>query len=279
MKASELLHVSPQTLSGQLSTLEEYMGRPLFDRIGKRLVLNDLGKVVYSYADDIFRLGDELRHVLQNQNIGQRFTFAVGVVDVIPKILAFDLLSPAFDEEEKLHLLCHEGDFDSLMAELAINKIDIVISDRPLAPGSAVKAYNHFLGESGLTFYASKRSAKRLQREFPQSLDGEAFLVTGEKSSQKINLMSWFDSIDISPLIVAEFDDSALMKFFGQSGSGVFCTPTTIEAHVLKQYGVSVIGRTEDITERFYAISPERKLKHPLVSKVMKTAQSLFFES
>lgn len=278
VKASASLHVSPQTLSGQLATFEEYLGKRLFDRVGKRLVLNDTGKLVYSYAEDIFSLGGELQRVLINDNLSQQFTFAVGVVDVIPKILTFDLLSPVMEADNTLHLVCREAELDTLMADLAVNRIDLVISDRPLAPGTAVKAYNHFLGASGLTFYADQSTAKRLTRNFPLSLHGEPVLVPGDKSSLRINLMSWFDSLDITPVVVAEFEDSALMKFFGQAGHGVFCTPTTIEDHVLQQYNVRIIGRTDQVTERFYAISPERKLKHPLVSRVMATARALFGE-
>lgn len=276
VNASATLHVSPQTLSGQLATFEQYLGKPLFDRVGKRLQLNETGKLVYSYAEDIFSLGGELQRVLMNENLQQQFTFAVGVVDIIPKILAYDLLAPVMEPDHSLHLISQEAEFDTLIAELAVNRIDLVLSDRPLPPGSAVKAYNHFLGASGLTFYADKTTARRVKRHFPQSLHGEAMVVPGDKSSLKMNLMSWFDSLDIAPIIVAEIEDSALVKFFGQAGHGIFCTPTTIEEHVLKQYNVAVVGRTEQITERFYAISPERKLKHPSVAKVVASAVDLF---
>ncbi len=276
VKAAEILHLSPQTLSGQLKTFEDYLGMQLFDRKGKRLLLNEMGRTVYSYAEDIFSLGLELQQALVSQDTSQRFVFTVGVVDVIPKILAFDLLSPAFVQEDNIRLISREGDFESLLADLAINKIDLIISDRPLPPGSAVRAYNHVLGESGLTFYAEKSRAKSLRSNFPQSVDGEPILLPCDKSSLKVTLSSWFEQLGINPTVVAEFDDSALMKFFGQSGYGVFCTPTTIEQHVLKQYKVDVIGRTEDVQERFYAISPERKLKHPSVKKVMDAASLMF---
>jgi LysR family transcriptional activator of nhaA len=178
--------------------------------------------------------------------------------------------------DENIRLICKEGDFDSLLADLAINKIDLIISDRPLPPGSAVRAYNHSLGECGLTFYAEKSAAKTFESGFPQNLDTKPMLLPGDKSSLKISLTSWFEELNISPVVVAEFDDSALMKFFGQFGYGVFCTPSTIEEHVLKQYKVAVIGRTDDVKERFYAISPERKLKHPAVKKVIDVAIPLF---
>lgn len=276
VKAADSLNLSPQTVSGQLSVFEDYLGVKLFDRKGKRLLLNNTGKMVYGYAEDIFALGNELQSSLSGQNIGQQFVFAVGVVDVIPKIFAFDLLKTCFELDDPLRLVCREGDLDSLLAELALSKIDLILSDRPLAPGGALKAYNHLLGESGLTFYTDKTSAKSYRKHFPQSLDQKPFLICSDNSSQQINLLSWFDELGINPIIAAEFDDSALMKFFGQSGYGVFCTPTTIEEHVTKHYKVAIIGRTEDVRERFYAISPERKLKHPGVKLLVDTAKLKF---
>jgi len=268
VKAAEILHVSPQTISGQLTVFEDYLGVNLFDRKGKRLVINDIGKLVFSYAEDIFSLGAELQQSVKARDTLQHFIFTVGVTDVIPKILAVDILESSFDLEGPVKLVCREGDFDSLLSELALNKLDLILSDRPLPPGVPIKAFNHFLGECGLSFYADTKSARRLKKNFPASLHQHPFLMCGDKSSQKINVQSWFEDEQIYPNIVAEFDDSALMKYFGQSGHGAFCTPGIIEAHVARQYGVSVIGTTDEVTERFYAISPERKVKHPGVLTV-----------
>lgn len=276
VKAAEMLHVSPQTISGQLSVFEEYLGVALFDRKGKRLVMNGTGKLVYSYAEDIFALGSELQQSVKAKDPNQQFVFTVGVVEVIPKILASNILEKSFQLDGPIKLVCREGDFDALLAELALNKLDLILSDRPLTPGTPIKAYNHLLGESGISFYAKKSEAQKLKRHFPNSLDQYPFLTCGEKSNQKINLQSWFDLEKINPIIVAEFDDSALMKFFGQSGFGVFSTPTIIENHVTKQYDVSVIGQTDAIKERFYAISPERKVKHPGVKVLVDFAKTVF---
>jgi len=276
VKAAESLHVSPQTISGQLSVFEAYLGVMLFDRKGKRLVLNDAGKLVYSYAEDIFNLGTELQQSLKAQDPSQQFVFTVGVIDVIPKILASTILEKSFELAGPIKLVCREGDFEALLAELALNKIDLILSDRPLVPGTPIRAYNHLLGESGTSFYAEKNAAPKLKSSFPQSLDQHPFLICGDKSSQKINLQSWFELEQIHPIIVAEFDDSALMKFFGQSGYGVFSTPTIIEEHVIRQYDVDVIGRSTLISERFYAISPERKVKHPGVKLLVEYAKSIF---
>lgn len=276
VNAANLLHLTPQTISGQLSAFEDYIGVQLFDRKGKRLVLNETGKMAYSYAEDIFTLGNELQQAFHSQQLGQQVVFTIGVCDVIPKVFSFDLLKACFETEEPIRLICREGDLDSLLAELALSKVDLIISDRPLTPGSPIKAYSHLLGETGLTFYANKRNARRLMQNFPYALDSENFLICGDKSTQKINLMTWFDELQIKPIIPAEFDDSALMKFFGQSGYGVFCTPSIIEQHVMEQYKVSIIGRTEQVRERFYAISPERKLKHPGVKHLVDRAKEMF---
>lgn len=276
VKASELLHISPQTISGQLTVFEEYLGVKLFDRKGKRLLLNDMGKQVYSYAEDIFALGAELQQTIKAQDTTQHAVFSVGVTDVIPKILAVDILENSFQLDTPTKLVCREGDFNSLLSELALNKLDLILADRPLTPGTPVRAYNHFLGECGLSFYASTKTAKKLQKTFPQSLHQYPFLTCGDKSNQKINLQSWFEREQVYPTTIAEFDDSAMMKYFGQSGYGVFCTPSIIEEHVTKQYGVSTIGRTTQITERFYAISPERKVKHPAVKMLVEAAQAIF---
>jgi LysR family transcriptional activator of nhaA len=269
--------LTPQTISGQLSVFEDYLGVQLFDRKGKGLVLNDIGKLTLSYAKDIFLLGTELQQSLKMKDRHQQFVFTIGVVDVIPKILAFNILKSSFSLDGPIKLVCREGDFDSLLGELALNKLDLIISDRPVTPGMPLKAYSHLLGESGVSFYATKTQVSQLEGQFPASLHQKPFLICGDKSAQKISLQSWFEQENIEPVIIAEFDDSALMKFFGESGYGIFCTSSTIESHVVQHYDVEVIGRTKAIKERFYAISPERKVKHPGVKILVDSAKGLIF--
>ena len=273
VNAARVLNVSPQTISGQLTAFEDYLGVELFDRIGKRLVLNASGKLAYSYAEDIFSLGEELQQSLNQHDFSRQFVFNVGVTDVLPKIFASSVLQRGLDIDGPVRLVAREGAFEELLSELALNRIDLVLSDRPLTPGTPIKAYSHLLGESGLTFYATRDRAARLQATFPQSLDGEDFLTVGDKSNQKVHLQAWFEQQGVTPNIVAEFDDSALMKYFGQSGLGVFATASVIERHVTDQYDVDVVGRAADVTERFYAISPERKVKHPGVKLVAEAAR------
>lgn len=270
-KASELLHLTPQTVSGQISKFEDYLGMNLFERKGKRLHLSQQGKVAYQYAEDIFKLGSELLTSLSQENSGRMHTFTIGVTDVVPKVLAFDLVKPAISSFSSTRMVYKEGDFESLLAELAINKVDMILADRPLMPGANVKAFSHFLGDSSISFFSTAKDAEPLRANFPQSLNHIPLLTSGDKSSLKINLMAWLESQQLHPKIVAEFDDSALLKLFGQEGYGVFCAPSSIEQHVEQQYQVQCIGRINEMTERYYAISSEQSIRNPVVESIMST--------
>lgn len=274
--ASKVLNLTPQTVSSQLGTFEDYLGMRLFDRNGRRLVLNERGQLVYSFAEDIFGLGNELLQNLKYQQVGQQVTFVIGVTDVIPKVLAFDLFRSCIDHQSDIKLVCKEGGLEDLLADLAISKLDIIFSDRPVTPGSNVKVYNHRLGESGFTFFAAEKLQKELQGEFPKNLEQQPVLIPGDKSTQKISLLTWFENVNVRPNIVAEFEDTALMKLFGQAGYGIFGVPTIIEEHVKEQFEVEVVGRTNNIKEPFYLISPERKIKHPAAKPLFDFAKNLF---
>ena len=262
-QACKILHLTPQTVSGQLATFEDYLGIPLFERSGKRLILNDHGKLVFSYAEDIFKLGHELLQDLSPSQLSQKLTFTVGITDVIPKVFSYDYLKPVLDGDLPIKLICREGELDHLLAELALNRLDVILSDRPIPPGRKVKAYNHKAIDSGMSFYIAKSQASTLKGEFPACLNNQKLLIPGDQSSVKLSLLSWLNDKDLKPNIVAEFDDSALTKLFGQAGYGIFTTPTIVENHVLQTYQVEVIGRTADVTEQLYLITAERKFKHP----------------
>lgn len=274
--ASKLLHLTPQTLSSQLLSFENYLETPLFERKGRRLILNKTGKLTYQYADDIFTLGGELQKTLSSKDVKRKHIFTVGVTDVVPKVLAFELLKPCLKHEENIQLICREGDQYGLLTQLAINKIDLIISDRPITPDAPIRAYNHLIGESGLTFFSQKPLSSTLQSNFPYSLHNQPFLVCGDKSNQKIALTSWFNELNISPDIQAEFDDSALMKFFGQAGYGCFCTASIIEQNVQKLHHVSIVGRTKTVKEQFYIITPDRKINHPIIKSIAEASEKLF---
>ena len=278
-KASNVMHITPQTLSAQLSLLETQLGYNLFERKGKRLVLNDMGHITLSYAQEIFSLGDELLHSLKNHSTDFSFRFSIGVTDVIAKVFSFNFLKAIYTMDNSIKLVCKETSLEILLGELATNKLDAVLSDAPLPVGSALKAYSHLVGKCGLSFFAHKDIAVKLQDNFPYSLDNRPFFTAGEGSNQHLNVNSWFDQLGIAPVIIGEFDDSVLTKYFGQAGYGVFCAPTIIEKHVIEQFGVELIGSTTDITERYYLISPERKVKHPAVYHLLEEGKKLFTDA
>lgn len=273
-RASENLHLTPQTISGQLGLLEEDLGEALFSRVGRNLELTETGRLVFSYAEEIFSRGAELEEMMRNLPSGRPQVFKVGVVDVVPKSIAYRLLAPALQLDEPLRIVCREGDIESLLAELAVHRVDLVIADSPIPAGVNVRGFNHALGESGITFFAVPRIARRLSRKkFPECLDGEPLLLPGDITALQSRLLKWFDDKRIYPRIVGEFDDSALMKAFGQSGYGIFIAPTSIAKEVKKQYGVVEIGATDVLREQFFAISVERKISHPAVAAITQTAQ------
>jgi len=276
-RASERLHLTPQTISGQISLLEENMGEALFNRVGRNLELTETGRLALSYADEIFTLGGELEEVVRNLPSGRPMVFKVGVADVVPKSIAYRLLAPALELPDSVRIVCRENNIDTLLAELALHRLDLVIADSPIPPGVNVRGFNHQLGECGISFFAAPELAKTLSKDFPQNLKGIPILLPGETTVTHSRLLRWFDKQHIHPRIVGEFDDSALMKAFGQAGTGIFIAPTPIAKEVEKQYGVTVIGKTEEVREQFYAISVERRISHPAVAAITETAREWLF--
>ena len=273
-RASERLHLTPQTISGQLSLLEEQLGESLFHRTGRNLKLTDTGRLALSYAEEIFSLGGELEEMVRNFPTSRLQTFKVGVADVIPKSIAFHLLQPAMQLTDPIHIVCREGSLKSLLAELAVHRIDLVIADGPIPQGVSVRGFNHPLGDCGISFFSTRSMARKLAKGFPHSLDGVPMLLPGEATAIRGALMQWLESQRIHPHIVGEFDDSALMKAFGQAGVGVFMAPTPIAEEVQQQYDVVPIGQTDEVRDRYYAISVERKISHPAVAAVTESARN-----
>ncbi len=276
-RASERLHLTPQTISGQLSLLEDSLGEALFNRVGRNLELTETGRLTLSYADEIFSLGGELEEMLHNLPEDRPLVFKVGVTDVVPKSIAYRLLAPSLQLPESVRIICKEGDINSLMTELAVHKVDLVIADGPIPANINVRGFNHPLGECGVSFFAVPKLAKKLTKDFPESLNGAPMLMPGEMTVVQSRLLKWFDGLHIHPRIVGEFDDSALMKAFGHAGAGVFIAPSAIAEEVEKQYGVIRIGQTDEVIEQFFAISIERKITHPAVSAITETAREWLF--
>ncbi len=276
-RASESLHLTPQTISGQLRVLEEAVGAKLFSRSGRHLVLTEAGRLTLSYADEIFTLGTELKEALQGQASGRPLRFRVGIAEVVPKLIAYRLLEPALKLAEPVRVICHEDKLDNLLAGMAVHKLDMLLTDSPMPPATNVRAFNHLLGECGTTFFAARALATRYRRNFPRTLNNAPMLLPTANSAVRVALAQWFDEVEIQPHIIGEFDDSALAKAFGQAGVGIFAAPTVIEQEIIRQYQVKPVGRTDKIRQQFYAISAERRLKHPAVVAVSHVARTNIF--
>jgi len=276
-RASERLHLTPQSISGQLTTLEEALGVTLFERRGRALQLTEAGRQVLTYADDIFTLGDELAEALRQGPSRKTLVFKVGVADVVPKSVAFRLVEPALRLPEPVQLVCREGRLDTLLSELALQKLDLVIADRASPSSVSVRCFSHFLGESSVSTFAAPKLAAKLKRNFPASLDGAPMLLPSGDVAMRPRLMQWFDEQRLRPHIVGEFDDSALMKAFGQAGTGVFVAPTAIASYICRQYRVRLVGTMDTVRDQLYAITPQRRLVHPAVVAVSQAARQELF--
>ena len=278
VRASEELHLAHPTISGQIHRLEEVLGEKLFTRRGRQLVLTEAGRIAFRYADEIFSLGREFVDTLKGRASGRPLRLVVGVADVLPPSLVRRFLEPAFHLGHAVRVVCRaDKSVEEFIAELALHSVDVVIADGPAGAGIPVRAFSHLLGECGTTFLAAPNLAASIRRNFPRSLDGTPFLLPGAPSAVRRSLEQWFNSQDIQPRIVAEFDDSALAKDFGREGMGVFAAPTVIEAEVRREYRVGLVGRSEAVRQQFYAISVERKIKHPAVAAVCEAARKDIF--
>ena len=274
IRAGEAIHITPQTLSGQIKLLEDSLGTPLFSREGRSLELTDAGRLALEYADELFALGAELEQVIRHYPKGRPTEFRVGVSDVVPKSLAYRLLRPAMKVPEPVRIVCREWQLEQLLAELAVHRLDLVISDAPIPASVDVRAYSHRLVESGLSFLAHKDLAGQTDLPFPQCLAAMPLLVPSDESAAGRKLKEWLDKQRLRPNIVGEFDDSALMTAFGLEGNGVFPVPSVLEDEYLKDGSTVVLGRADDLRLEYYALSVERKLRHPCVVAIADSARA-----
>lgn len=276
--AADQLRLAQSTVSAQIRLLEESLGERLFRRQGRRVVLTDVGRVVYRYADEIFTIGRELLDTVKDRPTGRPVRLNVGVADQLPKAIAYRLLAPALRGDPPVRLVCQEGKVERLLADLALHHLDVVLADAPVGPGVDVRAFSHLLGECGITIFGVPKLATALKRKFPASLGGAPMLLPTLGTVLRRSLDQWFDAHDLHPHVVSEFEDSALLKAFGESGLGVFPAPSAIESQVCRQYGVRVVGRLDAVRERFYAISVERRIKHPAVVAISDAARASFHD-
>ncbi|MBD1599595.1 transcriptional activator NhaR [Pseudomonas typographi] len=276
-RACDQLNLTPQTVSGQLSVLEQHLGVPLFQKAGRQLELTDAGRQALPYAERIFQAGAELEALLRHQPAEQPLLFRVGVADVVPKSIVYRLLAPTMELPEPLRITCREDKLERLLADLAIQRLDLVISDSPMPAHLDIKGYSHKLGECGVAFFATPALANALRGSFPQHLQGQPLLIPGPDSVVRKRLLRWFDEQHIQPRVVGEFDDSALMQAFGESGAGIFVAPAAIAGQVCRQYGVICLGHTDSVNESFYAISVERRIRHPAIVALNEGARRELF--
>jgi LysR family transcriptional activator of nhaA len=277
-RASERLHLSPQTISGQIQSLEEALGTPLFAKSGRGLVLTEAGRMVLGYAEAIFSIGAELEEaVREHPRQGRSLAFRVGVADAVPKTIACRLIEPAAHLPEPVRIVCREWKLDTLLGELALHRLDLVISDAPIPSDVSVRAFNHRLGSCGISFFAAPPLLASCKGRFPACLDGAPLLVPADESALGQRLRAWLQALALHPRVVGECDDSALAKEFGRRGMGIFVGPTVLERDIEKQYGVRVLGATTDVMAEFFAISVERRITHPCVTAITDAARNELF--
>jgi LysR family transcriptional activator of nhaA len=272
-KACAELRLAQPTISAQIRVLEDTLGEKLFVRSGRYLVLTEMGRVVFKYADDIFSLGQDLLNTVKGRGSGRPMRLAVGIADAVPKLLASQLLKSAFSVAGATRIVCWEDKIDRLLADLAIHGLDLVIADTPAPPNIKVQAYNHLMGESGVTLFAPAKLAARYRRNFPRSLESAPMLLPTTNAMLRRLLDDWFDRKDIHPNIVGEFEDSATLKAFGQEGHGLFPGSSVMEKEICRQYQVQVVSRVNSVKQRFFAITVERRLKHPSVLAIFEAAR------
>ncbi len=272
-RASERLNLTPQTVSAQIKLLEEQLGTPLLRPAGRGLELTEAGRLALGYADEIFSLGDALESALASHQGMPFLPFRVGITDVMPKSLAYQLLSPIAGLAEPVRLVCREGKLDRLLAELALHRLDMVLADRPLPAHINVRGYSHKLGECGLAFFAAPALADACA-DFPACLNGAPLLLPGDDATARPRIEAWLEKNRLAPRVVGEFDDGALMMAFGQAGGGYFPAPAVLGEAIAAQFGVRRVGLAEDIQDVFYAITGERHITHPAAQAVLANAMA-----
>lgn len=272
-RASRILHTTQPTVSAQVRALEEAVGRKLFERSGRTLVLTDAGRIAQRYAEQIFALGQELLDTLHDRPAGAALRLNVGVSDAVPKLIAYRLLAPALRLPEPVRLEVAEGRTERLVADLAAHDLDLVLTDVPVGPGSRVRAHSHLLGACGVGVFGEARLAAERARGFPKSLDGAPFLLPGVHSALRRSLDAWFAGAGLRPVVAGEFDDQSLLKTFAQAGAGLFAAPLAIRREIRRQYRVRRVGTLTGVRERFYAVTVERQVKHPAVAAISGAAR------
>jgi LysR family transcriptional activator of nhaA len=271
-EAGRVLNLAPHSISAQIATFEAALGVSLFRRAGRRLALTEAGERILGHAEEIFALGDQIVDVVRDDALRRSLPFRIGFPDSMPKSLIHRLIEPALHVERPGRLVCREAPLGELLAELAVHRLDLVIADRPIPANISVRGYSTLLSESTLTVFASSALAAQLAEGFPDTLNGAPFLLPGEDVAHRGALLQWFENRRVQPSIVAELDDSALMKAFAQGGAGAFVAPTSIADHIHRQYGLQAVGEITEVGSQVYAITTERRLSHPAMQAIRAAA-------
>jgi LysR family transcriptional activator of nhaA len=278
-RAAELLHVTQQTISGQLKTLEESLGVTLFARQGRHLVLTDAGRATHRYAQEIFTLGQDMVAMLRQHPSGRPAKLVVGIVDALPKLIAYQLLKPAIDADPPVRLVCLEGKLDYLLADLAVHELDLILSDAPITAKLKVRAHHHALGDSDVAVFGTPGFAEQYSAAFPACLEDAPFLLPTDNSAMREALDTWFEAHGLQPRIVGDFEDSALMMAFARAGAGMFAAPSLLEAELRQNHGLIPIGRVHGLREPYFAITIDRKLRHDKVRHVIDHARASLLQT
>lgn len=275
-RAAEQLNLAPQTVSGHIRHLEEDLGVVLFRPVGRGLELTEAGRLALSYADEILHLGGAMKQALSARLQSPMPVLRLGITDVVPKSFAYRLLAPLGKLPEPVRLVCREGSLDMLLAELALQRVDMVVADRPMPSGLAIRGHSHKLGESALAFFGAESLCDD-RREFPQCLDEAPMLLPGSHAAIRGYIDCWLNDQRLTPRLMGEFDDGALMKAFGQAGAGFFPAPAILADEICVRYQVRCIGQVEDLHEVFWLITAERRISHPAIMTVMESARLALF--
>lgn len=276
-RAAERLGVAVQTVSGQVGTLEKSLGKSLFAPQGRGLVLTEAGRLALGFADQIFLLGEQMLEVLQDSDVGGRLRLAVGISDALPKLVAYRLLNVALHLPVPMRPVCFEGEFESLLADLALHKLDVVLTDRPAGSATNLRVFSHSLGEWDIMIYGVEALAEQYRVGFPASLDGAPMLLPTRNNALRGRLDQWFEAKSIRPEVVGEFEDSALLMTFGRTGQGLFPAPAALAPDVAEQFNAQAVGKIPGVQEHFYAISSERRIKHPAVEAILSATRDMVF--
>ncbi|NVD70214.1 transcriptional activator NhaR [Duganella sp. BJB1802] len=272
-RAAERLGLAVQTISMQLASLEQSIGKQLLEPQGRRLVPTEAGKLALSYCDQIFLLGDQLQDALDEAE-ADKMRLTVGISDSLPKLIAYRLLQATQQLEQRVRLVCMENEFESLLADLALGKLDVVLTDRAVRAGGSLKVFSHLLGESDMKLYGVHKLARKYRRNFPASLHGAPLLLPTRNNALRGRIDAWFVQHQVRPDIVGEFEDNAMLNTFGRNGLGLFFAPSALAHDIEEQFGAVLVGDAPELREQFYAISNARKITHPAIEAILSAVHS-----